>query len=116
MAAGARIEAVLRRKLMAGKGYIYAELDVHDAPRFYDEYMVAVRPILKDFGACFLIATDHPEVVEGGRSVKRVILLEFESTDRAREFFYSRAYQDIINIRFESSNAHLYFLDGLPVE
>jgi uncharacterized protein (DUF1330 family) len=99
---------------MAGKGYIYAELDIHDASTFYDDYMVKVRPILEDYGAVFLIATNHPEVVEGGRTVKRIILLEFSSSDRAREFFYSPAYQDIVNIRFKSSSAHLYFLDGLP--
>lgn len=101
---------------MAGKGYIYAELDVHDVSAFYDDYMVKVRPILELYGAVFLIATDHPRVVEGGRTVKRVILVEFESPARAHEFFYSRAYQDIVDIRFNSSNAHLYFLDGLPME
>ena len=98
---------------MASKGYIYAELDVHDASTFYDDYMVKVRPILEDYGAVFLIATNHPEVLEGGRVVKRVILLEFISPDRAREFFYSPAYQDIVNIRLKSSSAHLYLLDGL---
>ena len=96
------------------KGYIYAELDVHDVAMFYDDYMVKVRPILKDYGAVFLCATDRPDVVEGGRTVKRVILIEFQSPARAREFFYSVEYQDIIGIRFKSAGAHLYFLDGLP--
>jgi uncharacterized protein (DUF1330 family) len=99
---------------MSSKGYIYAELDVYDAPTFYDDYMVKVRPILEDYGAVFLCATDNPQVVEGGRAVKRVILIEFESPARAREFFYSEAYQSIIDIRFRSASAHLYFLDGLP--
>jgi uncharacterized protein (DUF1330 family) len=101
---------------MSAKGYIYAELDIHDASVFYDDYMVKVRPILERYGAVFLIATNHPKVVEGGRTVRRVILLEFESPERARAFFYSRAYQDIVDIRLESCDAHLYFLDGLPLE
>ena len=99
---------------MSSKGYIYAELDVHDAPTFYDEYMVKVRPILQAYGAVFLCATDSPRVVEGDRVVKRVILVEFESPARAREFFYSESYQSIIDIRLRSASAHLYFLDGLP--
>jgi uncharacterized protein (DUF1330 family) len=99
---------------MSSKGYIFAELDVHDAAMFYEDYMVKVRPILEEYGAVFLCATNHPEVVEGGRAVRRVILLEFESPERARSFFYSQAYQDIVGIRFKSANAHLYFLDGLP--
>ena len=99
---------------MSSKGYIFAELDVHDAPAFYDDYMVKVRPILEDYGAVFLCATNTPHVVEGGRIVRRVILIEFESPARAREFFYSEGYQAIVDIRYRSAGAHLYFLDGLP--
>ena len=97
------------------KGYIYAELDVHDSDKFYLDYMPKVRPILDLYEANFLIATDDPRVIEGGRTAPRIILLEFETPERASEFFYSKAYQDIIDIRFESASAHLYMLDGLTV-
>jgi uncharacterized protein (DUF1330 family) len=95
------------------KGYIYAELDIFDPATFYDEYMPAVRPILEEYGAVFLIASNEVRVIEGDRTVKRVILLEFESPERAREFFTSKAYQDIIDLRFRSSTAHLYHIDGV---
>ena len=66
------------------KGYILAELDVTDAAYFHGEYMPRVRPVLDQYGAKFLIATNDPEVLEGGRVVKRVVFIEFESLARAR--------------------------------
>ncbi|WP_449433481.1 DUF1330 domain-containing protein [Pseudomonas putida] len=98
---------------MSAKGYLFAELTVHDHEVFYLEYMAAVKPILKKWNANFLISTDQPQVIEGGREVPRVILLEFASVALAREFYYSQEYQSIIKLRFNSSSAHLYIMEGL---
>ena len=95
------------------KGYILAELDVTNSAYFYAEYMPRVRPVLEQYGAKFLVATDAPEVHEGDRVVKRVVFIEFESPARAREFYHSKDYQDVIGYRFDSASAHLYILDGV---
>ncbi|VVO69218.1 DUF1330 domain-containing protein [Pseudomonas fluorescens] len=97
---------------MSAKGYLFAELTVHDHEVFYHEYMGRVRPMLESWGANFLISTDSPEVIEGGRAVPRVILLEFSSLQKARDFYYSEEYQSIIKLRFDSSKAHLYIMEG----
>lgn len=98
---------------MKRKGYLFAELTVIDPSVFYEEYMARVKPILEKFEAKFLVATDSPEVIEGERVVPRVIFLEFTSVEKAREFYYSPEYEDIIDFRFRSSSAHLYILNGL---
>jgi uncharacterized protein (DUF1330 family) len=95
-----------------GKGYLFAELDVSDAAHFYDEYMPRVRPVLEAYGANFLAASDAPVVKEGGRQVKRVVLLEFDSLQRAEEFYHSEDYQAIIGYRFDSARSHLYVFEG----
>ena len=98
---------------MNKKGYLLAELTITDPSVFYEDYMTKVKPILKKFEAKFLVATDSPEVIEGERVVPRVIFLEFSSVEKAREFYYSPEYEDIIDFRFRSSSAHLYILDGV---
>jgi uncharacterized protein (DUF1330 family) len=95
------------------KGYIFAELDVTDPKMFYDEYMPRVRPVLDKWQAKFLIATDSPRVIEGGRVVKRVVFIEFESPQKADEFYFSKDYQDVIGWRFDSARSHLYMMDGI---
>ena len=94
------------------KGYLFAELDVVDASHFYKEYMSRVYPVLEEFGAIFLAGTDAPVVKEGGRDVKRVVLLEFDSLQRAEEFYHSDQYQAIIGHRFKSARSHLYIFEG----
>ena len=95
------------------RGYLSAELDVTNDEIFYGQYMVQVKPVLEHYQARFLIATDKPEVVEGSRVVKRIILLEFDSVDLARKFYYSEEYQKVAKIRFRSSLTHLYIMEGL---
>ncbi|WP_425375794.1 DUF1330 domain-containing protein [Pseudomonas marginalis] len=77
--------------------------------------MTRVQPILKKFGASFLVATDAPEVIEGERVVSGLIMLEFSSVDKARQFYFSPEYEDIIDFRFKSSSAHLYILEGVSI-
>ncbi|MBT9236140.1 DUF1330 domain-containing protein [Pseudomonas sp. MG-2] len=97
---------------MGAKGYLFAELTVHDHEVFYHEYMEKVRPILESWEANFLISSNSPEVIEGKRLVPRVILLEFSTLKKARDFYYSEEYQSIIQLRFDASVAHLYIMEG----
>ncbi|KLN52804.1 DUF1330 domain-containing protein [Variovorax paradoxus] len=98
--------------MTAKKGYLFAELDVVDAAHFHNEYMARVHPVLDEYGAIFLAGSDAPVVKEGGREVKRVVLLEFSSLQRAEEFYHSDRYQAIIGYRFKSARSHLYIFEG----
>ncbi len=97
---------------MTTKGYIYAELEVTNPEYFNAEYAPRVQPVLQKYGAKFLISGGQPQVREGDREVKRVVFLEFESGEKAREFYDSSDYQDVIGYRFDSARAHLYILEG----
>jgi uncharacterized protein (DUF1330 family) len=94
------------------KGYIYAELQVTDPGYFNAEYAPRVQPVLDRYGAQFLVAGGSPEVREGDRNVQRVVFLEFDSGQRAREFYDSQDYQEVIGYRFASARTHLYILEG----
>jgi uncharacterized protein (DUF1330 family) len=98
---------------MMKRGYLFAELEITDSEVFFKEYMTRVGPVLKKWGARFLIATDSPDVIEGGREVKRVILLEFDSVRQAKDFYHSEEYQEVAKIRFRSATTHLYIMEGL---
>jgi uncharacterized protein (DUF1330 family) len=97
---------------MQRKGFIYAELVVTDPEYFYNEYMTRVGPVLEKWGATFAIAGGEPQVLEGDRNVERVVLVEFESPEKANEFYHSEDYQEVIGYRTRSSKSHLYLLAG----
>jgi len=98
--------------MSATKGYIYAELNVTNPHYFNAEYAPRVQPVLQKYGAKFLIAGGNPQVREGERAVQRVVLLEFDSMTRAREFYDSPDYQAVISYRLDSAHTHLYLLEG----
>lgn len=97
---------------MQKKGYIYAELVVTNPEEFYNEYMTRVGPVLEKWGATFAIAGGEPKVLEGDRAVERVVLVEFESPQKAHDFYYSPDYQEVIGYRTRSADSHLYLLEG----
>jgi len=94
------------------KGYIYAELTVHDPDYFNTEYAPRVQPVLEKYNARFLVAGGAPMVREGGRDVQRIVFLEFDSPELAKQFYDSPDYQDVIDYRFRSATTHLYILEG----
>lgn len=99
--------------MATAKGYIFAELDITDHSYFFDEYMTRVKAPLEKFGARFLVAENDPQVLEGGRTVKRIVFIEFESPEVAQAFYHSKDYQDVIGYRFRSAATHLYLLKGI---
>lgn len=100
---------------MSAKGYIYAELEVTNHERFYNEYMPRVQPVLAKWNAKFLIGGGDPQVLEGDRVVKRVVLVEFESVEKAKEFYHSKEYQEVSGYRYDSAKTHLVILEGKVV-
>lgn len=56
----------------------------------------------------------EPQVLEGDRKVERIVLVEFDSPQKAHDFYHSADYQAVIDYRFKSADTHLYLLQGTP--
>jgi uncharacterized protein (DUF1330 family) len=93
------------------KGYLFAEIEITD-PETYKQYRPLAAAAIAAFGGRFLIRGGDPEVMEGGRNPKRTVLVEFESIERAREFYHSAQYQAAASVRKRASNGHVYLMTG----
>ena len=94
------------------KGYILAEVEVTDA-KLFEEYRAQVAATLRPFGGHFLIRGGDPARLEGEQPLHRFVLLEFDSPERAREWYHSKPYQDILPLRLRSSRADVVLLNGV---
>jgi uncharacterized protein (DUF1330 family) len=75
---------------MAAEGYRVARLDVEN-PERYKEYAAAVRRIMADHGARFVVRGGASEAVEGAvRS--RIVVIEFPDYKTALECYRSPEY------------------------
>lgn len=93
------------------KGYILAEVDVTD-PAVYQQYSSQVLATVEAYGGRFLIRGGEPERLEGDRHPHRIVMLEFDSPARAREWYQSQQYQKILPLRLRAANSHLLVLTG----
>ena len=74
--------------------YVFADNVVHDRAIF-DEYRSVVGPTVFAFGGRYLLRGGPAEVAEGDWRPNGLVVIEFESMERAREWYQSPEYAAI---------------------
>ena len=92
--------------------YLIANVDIKDAERIKD-YLKATPSIIKQFGGKFLVRGGDFEICEGSWNPKRLVLVEFESMQKAEQFYNSPEYKAIKDLRQSSAYTEWVFVDGL---
>jgi uncharacterized protein (DUF1330 family) len=95
--------------------YLIANVEIKDSAKFQD-YMKATPSIIKKFGGKFLVRGGDFEICEGSWNPKRIVVVEFESMSKARQFYNSPEYQAIKHLRKNSAYTEWIFVDGLSTE
>ncbi len=94
------------------KGYVIVEVAVDDAAQ-YERYTQHSRPAVAAFGGRY-IAASAPSLLEGRTPAPRVIVVEFESPQRAHEFYHSRTYQEAKTLRTGgAARVSMYVVEGI---
>ena len=93
--------------------YMIGDVEVTD-PAGYDEYRRGVAATLEPFGGRFIVRGGRTEVLEGGWSPKRCVVLEFPSMEKLQAWYHSPEYAPLIALRQRSARANLTAVEGLP--
>ena len=91
--------------------YLISQIDVHD-PVGYEEYRKLVSPSLAKYGGKFIARGGKIDVLEGDWSPRRVVICEFESIERARQWYESEEYRPAMKIRQQTSTAKIIVVEG----
>ncbi len=92
--------------------YLISQIEIYD-PKGYEDYRKLVGPSLAKYGGKFVARGGNIEVLEGNWSPKRVVICEFESIERAREWYHSAEYKPAMDIRQRTASAQIIVVDGL---
>ncbi len=92
------------------KGYIVGNLTVLD-PEGYKAYAAAASAAIKLYGGTPLVRGGKCEIVEGEARMRQVVI-EFESFEQAKTYFYSPEYQAARRLRFSISVGDLVVVEG----
>lgn len=92
--------------------YLISTIDVHDSVG-YEEYKKLVPPILPKYGGRFIVRGGTIEHKEGEWRPRRIVVVEFESLEKARAFYDSTAYTQAKLLRQKTSAGSVLFVEGI---
>jgi uncharacterized protein (DUF1330 family) len=91
--------------------YLVGDIEVTDPDR-YSTYAAGVPETVALYGGKYLVRGVSGETLEGTWAPKRLVVLEFESMERAKAWYDSPEYADLKKIRQSASKGKLIFADG----
>ncbi len=92
--------------------YLIVELEVTDPAKF-QRYRELVPPIIEKFGGRYIVRGGGTEVLEGNWEPKRIVVLEFETAQKAKELMESEEYRPVKQLRLESANTNMVLVEGV---
>jgi uncharacterized protein (DUF1330 family) len=92
-------------------GYIIAEVQVTD-PAGYEEYRKQVEGTIAAFGGTYKVRGGKSEALEGDAPRGRLVVLEFESYERAKQWYDSQEYAGPKALRHGTSTGRVILVDG----
>jgi uncharacterized protein (DUF1330 family) len=92
------------------KGYIVVRVDILD-PEAYAKYAAAATKAIADQGGKALARGGRHEALEGNARARNVVL-EFDSFDAARRYYYSEQYLAARRLREGACEVELVLVEG----
>ncbi len=92
--------------------YVIALVDIKDPVR-YEDYRRLVLPTITAYDGRFVARGGRTEVLEGAWAPRRVVILEFPSVERAKEWWNSPEYSEAKAIRQATSEGTLIVIEGV---
>jgi len=93
------------------KGYLILDLKILDFAVF-KEYIEKIPRFIEKHGGRYIVQGVEPELVEGDWCPERVVVLEFPSNNKAKEFLNDSEAQSLFAIRHKSTISKLILSEG----
>ena len=92
--------------------FVIVEIEVRD-PEAYETYRSLVPASLDAYGGKFIARGDATENLEGDWAPERIVVLEFPSLERARQWWASPEYRDAKAIRMRAARTRMIAIEGV---
>ena len=92
--------------------YVIVEIDVHD-PVGYEDYKKLASATIEARGGKYLVRGGKTEVLEGDWQPKRIVVLEFPSTDAAKEWLSCEEYREPRKLRHATAKTNMILVEGV---
>jgi uncharacterized protein (DUF1330 family) len=93
--------------------YVITEVDVIEPEAYTKDYAPRVQPTFQPFGGRYLIRGGKTIALEG-EPPKRVVVIAFDSVEKAQAWRDSAAYKEIKPLRDRLAKVRAFIIEGLP--
>ena len=92
--------------------YVIVNMTVHDPAR-YEEYKRRAAATVTAHGGRYIVRGGTVETLEGEWAPRRIVVLEFPSIARAREWWVSADYAEAKTVRKGVADGEIIVVEGL---
>ena len=92
--------------------YLIAQITVRDAAT-YERYKKLAPPSIAVYGGRYIVRGDATQTLEGAWRPARLVILEFPTVDRAREWWDSAEYAEAKALRQTCADTEMLLVEGL---
>ena len=91
--------------------YVIVEIEIHD-PVEYDEYKKLTPASIAAYDGKFVVRGAQTETLEGDWHPQRIVVLEFPSVERAKQWWNSEEYATAKSIRQRTAKTKMLVVEG----
>ena len=91
--------------------YVLVEIEIHD-PSGYEEYKKLTPASIAAYDGRFVVRGAQTESLEGDWNPQRIVVLEFPSVERAKEWWHSEKYTEAKIIRQRTAKTKMLVVEG----
>jgi uncharacterized protein (DUF1330 family) len=92
--------------------YVIVEIDIVD-PVGYEEYKKLAGATVEKHGGRYIVRGGPVETLEGDWNPKRIVILEFESMQRAKEWLNCEEYREPRKMRHRTAKTKMILVEGM---
>jgi uncharacterized protein (DUF1330 family) len=91
--------------------YVIATVEITD-PQGFEEYRKMVPATVEKYGGKFIARGGNMETLEGDWQPKRLVIIEFDSLERAKQWWASEEYREAKILRQRTAKSELIVVEG----
>ena len=92
--------------------YVIVDIEIHD-PVGYEEYKKLAPAAVELYGGKYIARGGKTETLEGDWVPKRLVILEFESSEQAKKWWDSDEYREARAMRQKTTISQMVVIEGV---
>ena len=94
------------------RAYVIVEISIHD-PELYEEYKKLTPASIAEYDGKFIVRGGKTVSMEGDWKPQRIVVSEFPSVERAKEWWNSEGYEKAKKFRQASADTKMIIVEGV---